>query len=248
VKQSRNEYITLTMTDRQNTIVCIFDVKSPRISAFNIQEWIFETLKLAEEDLYIIQIYGPRKHVYIKFKNAEQVHTVLNELEGQREYRHDNGVISKVKIEPAGMGMRTIRIANLTQEVNEKAIANILSRYGEVKDLRDEAWSKSYRYQISNGIRIATMNLKEHIPLNDISARHAVGLYWVPGHAGARGNETADRLAKSSSGQQFIGPEPFFGVSRQNIRQKLKHWMKNQHLALWRGPCRTETQALCVEV
>jgi hypothetical protein len=38
------------------------------------------------------------------------------------------------------------------------------SRYGEVKDLRDEAWSKSYRYKISNGIRIATMNLKEHIP------------------------------------------------------------------------------------
>jgi ribonuclease HI len=33
--------------------------------------------------------------------------------------------------------------------------------------------------------------------LNDISARHAVGLYWVPGHARVRGNETADRLARS---------------------------------------------------
>jgi ribonuclease HI len=35
--------------------------------------------------------------------------------------------------------------------------------------------------------------------LNDISTRHAVGLYWVPGHAGVRGNETADRLARSGS-------------------------------------------------
>jgi hypothetical protein len=26
--------------------------------------------------------------------------------------------------------------------------------------------------------------------LHDISARHAVGLYWVPGHGGVRGNET----------------------------------------------------------
>jgi ribonuclease HI len=69
--------------------------------------------------------------------------------------------------------------------------------------------------------------------LNDISARHAMGLYWVPGHAGVRGNETADRLARSGSGQQFIRPDPFLGVSRQNIRQKLKHWMKNKHLALW---------------
>jgi hypothetical protein len=66
------------MSERQNTIVCMFDIKSPRISAFNIHEWIFETLKLVVEDLYMIQIDGPRRHVYIKFKIAEQVHTVLN--------------------------------------------------------------------------------------------------------------------------------------------------------------------------
>jgi hypothetical protein len=58
--------------------------------------------------------------------------------------------------------------------------------------------------------------------LNDISARHVVWLYWVPGHAGVRGNEIADRLTRSGSGQWFIGPEPFLGVSRQNIRKKMK--------------------------
>jgi hypothetical protein len=79
--------------------------------------------------------------------------------------------------------------------------------------------------------------------LNDISARHAVRLYWVHGHAGVRGNETADRLARSGSGQRFIGPEPRLGVSRQNIRKKMKCWMKNQHLALWRGPCSIQKQA-----
>jgi len=78
--------------------------------------------------------------------------------------------------------------------------------------------------------------------LNDISARHAVRLYWVPGHAGVRGNEIADRLARSGSGQRFIGPEPFLGVSRQNMRRKMRCWMKNQHLALWRGPHSTQRQ------
>jgi len=79
--------------------------------------------------------------------------------------------------------------------------------------------------------------------LNDISTRHAAGLYWVPGHAGVRGNEIADKLARSGSVQRFVGPEPFLGVCRQNIRRKMKLWMEKQHLALWHGPCSTQRQA-----
>jgi hypothetical protein len=33
-------------------------MKSPRISAFNIHEWIYEKLHLPEEDLNMIQIDG----------------------------------------------------------------------------------------------------------------------------------------------------------------------------------------------
>jgi hypothetical protein len=64
---------------------------------------------------------------------------------------------------------------------------------------------------------------------------------WVPGHAGVKGNEIADRLARSGSGQRFTGPEPFLGVSRQNIR-KIKSWIE-KHPALWHGPCGTQRQA-----
>jgi len=79
--------------------------------------------------------------------------------------------------------------------------------------------------------------------LNDISTWHTVGLYWVPGLYGIRGNEIADKLARDGSVQWFVGPEPFLGVSRQNIRRKIKHWMENQHLVLWHGPCSTHRQA-----
>jgi len=50
--------------------------------------------------------------------------------------------------------------------------------------------------------------------LNDISTWHAVGLYWVPGHAGVGGNEIPDKLARGSSALRFLGPEPTLGVSR----------------------------------
>jgi hypothetical protein len=79
--------------------------------------------------------------------------------------------------------------------------------------------------------------------LNYISTRHTVGLYWVPGHAGVRGNEITDRLARHGSAQRVVGPEPFLGVSRQTIRKKMKRWIEKQHLALWRGPCSTQWQA-----
>ena len=43
--------------------------------------------------------------------------------------------------------------------------------------------------------------------LNDISTSTTVGLYWVPGHTGVRGNEIADKLTRDGSVQKFIGPE-----------------------------------------
>jgi ribonuclease HI len=53
--------------------------------------------------------------------------------------------------------------------------------------------------------------------LNDISTRHVVGLYWVPGHAGVRGNEITDEFARDGSVLEFVGPESSLGVSRQDI-------------------------------
>jgi len=70
-----------------------------------------------------------------------------------------------------------------------------------------------------------------------------VGLFGVPWHAGVRGNEIADKLARGGSVQQFVGPEPVLGVTKQNISRKMKRWIENKHLALWRGPCSTQRQA-----
>jgi hypothetical protein len=79
--------------------------------------------------------------------------------------------------------------------------------------------------------------------LNYISAQHTVGLHWVPGHAGVEGIETTGKLTRDGSVQTFVGPEPFLGVSRHNIKRKTKRWIDNQQLVLWRRPCSTQRQA-----
>jgi ribonuclease HI len=58
--------------------------------------------------------------------------------------------------------------------------------------------------------------------LNNISIRRNLVLYWVPGYAEVQGNEIADKLKRDGSVQRFVGLEPFLGVSRQNIRRKMK--------------------------
>ena len=70
-----------------------------------------------------------------------------------------------------------------------------------------------------------------------------MGLYWVPGHAGGRGNEIADGLAKGGSALGFLGPEPVLGVSRRVIRTELNQWLINQRWASWRDLGHTQRQA-----
>jgi hypothetical protein len=48
-----------------------------------------------------------------------------------------------------------------------------------------------------------------------------VGLYWDPGHAGVRGNEIANGIARDGSASRFVGPELALRVSRQDAKEGL---------------------------
>jgi hypothetical protein len=112
----------------------------------------------------MIQIDGPRRRVYIKFTDEECMNKILQNTKGQLVFRHDNGEFSKVFIEIVGMGTKKIRIASLPPEIKENVIRACMSRYGEVKSIRDEVWTSAYRYKVYNGIRIVEMKLKQHLP------------------------------------------------------------------------------------
>jgi len=74
--------------------------------------------------------------------------------------------------------------------------------------------------------------------------REFCGAILSPWACRSERNEIADKPARSGSVQWFVGPEPFLGVSRQNIKRKMKRWMGKQHLVLWCPRCSTQRQAL----
>jgi hypothetical protein len=65
----------------------------------------------------------------------------------------------------------------------------------------------------------------------------------VFGHAGVRGNETADELARCVSALGFIGPQLALGVSRQDLRNKISRWLGSQHWRHWQNLGNTQRQA-----
>jgi hypothetical protein len=128
------------MVERQNTIVCRFDMASPRISAYQIHEWLHGTLHLHESDVRMVQVDGPKRRVYVQLNDNIIMQAVYQNTQGQLEYRHDTGGISHVKIEIAGMRTRRVHIANLPPETPDTIIRSILAKYGEVKEISEGQW------------------------------------------------------------------------------------------------------------
>jgi len=152
------------MTERQQTIVCAFDQRSPRVSAFDIHEWVYETLHLQEHEVVMIQIDGPLHHVSIKFKDPQRMQAILTATQGQEYFRHENSEISKVRIEVLVLGMRRVRVASLPPEVEDKTLKMALGALGEISDIQPEIWPNAYRFPVSNGVRVVSMSLVKHIP------------------------------------------------------------------------------------
>lgn len=152
------------MCDRTNTIVFAFDKASPKVSAYHIHEWLYDTVNIREDDIRVIQIDGPLRHVYVKFTTMEKMSTVLNKNNGGIRFTHDTGDISTVTVEMAGMGIKRIRMTALPPEITEPQIKNVLTQYGDIKQIHEETWSQNYRFQVKSGVRIVHMCLKKHIP------------------------------------------------------------------------------------
>jgi hypothetical protein len=120
------------MAERHNTVVCSFDLSSPRITSYDIHEWIFAVLRIPEHTIKMIQVDGIKRQVYIKLADTESVLALLRDTAGQAEYKYPSGDLSIVNTALAGLGTKRIRIANLPPEVSNDTLRATLAPYGKI--------------------------------------------------------------------------------------------------------------------
>lgn len=69
--------------------------------------------------------------------------------------------------------------------------------------------------------------------LNSLAVNNDVTIIWVPGHTGIDGNEQADNLAKQGTAKQFVGPEPFCGVTYSMVKTENKALLSKKKNEYW---------------
>jgi hypothetical protein len=160
------------MGARSNTIVLTFDPAIPRISAFEIHEWLHEEIRIQEQKVKMIQIDGIKRQVYVKLTDRDYMLSTINDTGGRGEYKHTTGEISIVETAVARMGYKKIRVANLPPEVPDDTLRTSLAPFGQVLDIQNEMWARTYRYIVATGVRLVTILLTQHVPSHLVIAGH----------------------------------------------------------------------------
>jgi hypothetical protein len=99
----------------------------------------------------MVQIDGPKREVYIKVKKIEILEDTLARTNGSVTFEHKEGVTSKATLAMAGLGFRRLRINNLPPELPRETTLRAVEPFGKVEDIREEMWSRAYRYHVSTG-------------------------------------------------------------------------------------------------
>jgi hypothetical protein len=73
-----------TMVERKNTLICSFDPYGPRLSAYEVHEWLGLELGLLEHEVLLVQLDGVKRQVYVELREYQKLSEILMSTNGER--------------------------------------------------------------------------------------------------------------------------------------------------------------------
>ncbi|KAJ4438142.1 hypothetical protein ANN_14081 [Periplaneta americana] len=111
--------IRIMMIERKQTLVITFTEHDiPRPEPYLLHEWIYEDLRLMEEQLEMIELNGVARQIFIKCISTDIVEEILERTKDELSFTFSNGQRTKVKIEKAEPGIKSVKIYNLPPELS----------------------------------------------------------------------------------------------------------------------------------
>ncbi|KAJ4432701.1 hypothetical protein ANN_21332 [Periplaneta americana] len=131
-----------------NTIKAVFNKDQQRPTAYEIHQWLEESINVREDELDTLQLVSKQNAVYIKFNNQLSYEKHLQLHTGTSTIQLMNGATTTVNITAGEFDTTTVRILNVPPEVSNDRIMHVLQTYGKVQEIINEKWSKNIDFRL----------------------------------------------------------------------------------------------------
>lgn len=154
------------MPPRKCTLRFEFDKSTRNVqpSSLEIHEWIVHVIGITTDHVHTAYYDTELYCFFVKLLNPVFLEKILQKHGGKADYRHRDGSVSTVLISNADIEYKNVRVFNLPPEVDNCYLRDVLSKYGQVKQIRNERWSSQHLLQCYNGVRSVEMHIKVNIP------------------------------------------------------------------------------------
>lgn len=149
---------------RINTLKIKFPATAKKPSAYEIHQWLVETMRVNTDQVDTIQLHNRDFAIYLKLVSVTLYNKLLNEHKGDKMFKYESGDEIQIVVSEADMQSTTVRIFNLPPEIPNIMISNTLSKYGQIHDIRSEKWNDQYPLPVNNGVKAVKMDIKIPIP------------------------------------------------------------------------------------
>lgn len=133
-------------------------------SALEIHDWISKVIGISDDSIHTMQLDADQYCVFVKLFDPVMLDKIIAKFGRSVDFVHRDGTQSKVSIRRADANYINVRVLNLPIEIDNVKIKDVLSKYGEVRDIVNEKWSKQFKLQCFNGVRAVEMDVKVNIP------------------------------------------------------------------------------------